>query len=1364
MKKKDKFTITVVIIEAFMLLMVFCSISMHSKNLISQNSNLNTSDPAWGDLRLDGVRIGLVTSGGGRNPNVYTYVYNSIIARGANVTELSADPINSTHLSNYDIIWVDEYGYFDTNELDDIEAWISAGGRVLVSGEDYSGSAAVDIVTRFNMTLVQSLSSDGTTSNINSHPITENVNQLYKDGWIYVPYISQNNTEFLAHYNNYYFVVAMEYGAGRMVIIPDHDIFLSYTSSDNYQLVKNTFGWLAYFNTVPPELTSESVSPGSGDQSTLFNFSVVYTDPENNEPDYVELDVDGSRYALSKFSTSDTNYTDGVLYNVSMYLQPGTYDYYFTCNDSIFEANSSITSGFTVGYTNSSAPVLQSVQFNPSVGDNTTIYNFTATLIDADNNVPSWINITINSSTYAMAEVDPADDNYMDGKQYYFNTTLDWGLYQYQISFSDGVFTNSTGWITGLEVNPFYKNYMPKPKNVVIFQNQYSWNYNTIEPILAANGISYDRLPSSSLGVISLAPYDKVIIPSNQDNTLYNRLTEPSVRAWLENYVRSGGVFEMHVGHYINIYEIVGKLPGGYEDVEYIEQNNRLNVSYLDHPLLEDITDPGVDGWVDSSGGYLQNMTGEEEVLIYTNINQEASLFTRRFGQGLLLYSSLLIEWAANFNYGDADQLLENMVVYMDLLMNPGNGSSRFTDDITFSWRSLEHEIGTIEYEWQFSNTPGFTSILDEVTSIPETITTTSITRAVNYPEGNYYWRIRPVYQNLYGNWSSLSQFYLDNNYYAPTLTSSQVNPSSGDQSELYNFTTTYNDADDNQPLFMNVVINGTSYPMNKVDAGDSFYIDGCVYYYAIYLVPGTATYSFECGDGKYNSSVGSTPLPVSYANPTPPELLEPSVSPLDGNNLTIFNFTVTYLDADNNMPQAINVTINGSTYQLVEADPLDLNAADGKVYFYNTSFPVHGYYQFQMNCWDGGYAISTPIIYKPEVNPFSAPPEIDSVAIFQSNYPWTFTVIQSTLTSNGISHDTYGTGDLGNIDISIYDKVIIPSMQSAAFYSALFTPQVRDWLEFYVISGGVLELHIASDASRSGYPFGYNTALFYIDILTRNASYLDHPVLDGITDYGIDGWFWSAHNYVTNLQVGDDVLIYDATVNSYPRMVISEKGQGLLIITGMTLEYSAVVHKGEALQLFENTLFYTRPRGRTAQLLEPADNSTLFNGVINFTWSALGYATDEVNYSWQISDNPDFSTILDQQVDIPMGSPNTSYSVLLNYSTGTYYWRVRPNSYHLYGNWTLSRTLNIIRNDKAPKLTLEAVSPSTGDQSTLFEFSVNYTDADDNPPYSINVTINGLNYSMTKQYTNDEDYWDGCMYHFSTYLSPGFYNYSFSA
>jgi len=82
--------------------------------------------------------------------------------------------------------------------------------------------------------------------------------------------------------------------------------------------------------------------------------------------------------------------------------------------------------------------------------------------------------------------------------------------------------------------------------------------------------------------------------------------------------------------------------------------------------------------------------------------------------------------------------------------------------------------------------------------------------------------------------------------------------------------------------------------------------------------------------------------------------------------------------------------------------------------------------------------------------------------------------------------------------------------------------------------------------------------------------------------------------------------------------------------------------------------------------------------------------------------------------------------------------------------------------NEYRPTLTLESVTPTSGDQTTEFTFSVTYSDADNNPPAYTIVVINGVPHPMEKLDISDKNYKDGCIYQYITYLQPGIYNYYF--
>ncbi|MBU7031049.1 MAG: IPT/TIG domain-containing protein [Theionarchaea archaeon] len=92
-------------------------------------------------------------------------------------------------------------------------------------------------------------------------------------------------------------------------------------------------------------------------------------------------------------------------------------------------------------------PELINYTVTPSSGTTTTSFTYSVTYKDKDNNVPTYVTITITGvGTFAMIESNPSDYNYMDGKNYYYqHSGLGTGTHSYTISASDGTNPISVG-------------------------------------------------------------------------------------------------------------------------------------------------------------------------------------------------------------------------------------------------------------------------------------------------------------------------------------------------------------------------------------------------------------------------------------------------------------------------------------------------------------------------------------------------------------------------------------------------------------------------------------------------------------------------------------------------------------------------------------------------------------------------------------------------------------------------------------------------------------------------------------------------------------------------------------------------------
>ena len=97
----------------------------------------------------------------------------------------------------------------------------------------------------------------------------------------------------------------------------------------------------------------------------------------------IDVVINGENYPMFKVNPLDDNYTDGCDYYYTTYLQPGSYNYYFECEDYKFTYSTSTYSGPMVSENpNANSPTLTIGQVLPDNGlCNQT--SFIYTIIDA---------------------------------------------------------------------------------------------------------------------------------------------------------------------------------------------------------------------------------------------------------------------------------------------------------------------------------------------------------------------------------------------------------------------------------------------------------------------------------------------------------------------------------------------------------------------------------------------------------------------------------------------------------------------------------------------------------------------------------------------------------------------------------------------------------------------------------------------------------------------------------------------------------------------------------------------------------------------------------------------------------------------
>ena len=197
-------------------------------------------------------------------------------------------------------------------------------------------------------------------------------------------------------------------------------------------------------------------------------------------------------------------------------------------------------------------------------------------------------------------------------------------------------------------------------------------------------------------------------------------------------------------------------------------------------------------------------------------------------------------------------------------------------------------------------------------------------------------------------------------------------------------------------------------------------------------------------------------------------------------------------------------------------------------------------------------------------------------VAIFQDRVPWGFTSNQDILTANGISYTIYSSAQIGVVDLSGFEKVIIASVQPTAFYTAVEANSA--WFESYASNGGILEIH-AAPYSGSPWPTGVLPCGFTwtqnpgqtVDIALPGYDILTTPNV--ITDAELDGWNYAYHGYFTGYPAGSQIILTEGDTGfANPVLITAPYGSGCVIASGQTLEWG--YWRGDS-NLLENVLLY---------------------------------------------------------------------------------------------------------------------------------------------------------------------------------------------
>lgn len=99
---------------------------------------------------------------------------------------------------------------------------------------------------------------------------------------------------------------------------------------------------------IEPKIEKINVTPENGNTSSLFNFTLEYSDRNGDEPKFVRIIIDDNVYEMKKYKNSDTDFKEGCLYRYSTKLDKGDHTYYFEISDGKTEMRSPIEDHYTI--------------------------------------------------------------------------------------------------------------------------------------------------------------------------------------------------------------------------------------------------------------------------------------------------------------------------------------------------------------------------------------------------------------------------------------------------------------------------------------------------------------------------------------------------------------------------------------------------------------------------------------------------------------------------------------------------------------------------------------------------------------------------------------------------------------------------------------------------------------------------------------------------------------------------------------------------------------------------------------------------------------------------------------------------------
>jgi len=276
-----------------------------------------------------------------------------------------------------------------------------------------------------------------------------------------------------------------------------------------------------------PSLSDMDVSPTTGYIDTTFTYTVNFTDADNDSADFVNVTIDLVNYSMIETNASDTDTTDGKLYNYTTTLNLGTHNYSFSCSDGISVNSTERYTNPVVGEHKTPPSVSNEDPTNNSEGIDNATTTLSIYLSDSEGHTMNWTIETspdIGSSS-GNDETNGTKTCTVSGLDY--NTTYTW-----YVNVSDIYNTTNVTFSFKTEIEPFFTISSVFPLNGSTNVQLQPYLYATFNHTQGLNmNISWYYGLSEGNETIFLG-FDNDIVNSTQNELFYTAINHSTNYFW----------------------------------------------------------------------------------------------------------------------------------------------------------------------------------------------------------------------------------------------------------------------------------------------------------------------------------------------------------------------------------------------------------------------------------------------------------------------------------------------------------------------------------------------------------------------------------------------------------------------------------------------------------------------------------------------------------------------------------------------------------------------------------------------------------------------------------------------------------------